>query len=129
MLQYTIDCESDKKLEGKCAEVLSTKTKDVLKSEEFPKISSKCLEFLLVQDSLSAPEVEVFNSVCPSVITFDKEKKIKFQIHKFYLNTEISKSLILLSIYFSGNKQILSVFSGNEGGSGTYSGERKNNEW
>ena len=69
MLQYTIDCESDKKLVDKCAEVISTKTKDVLKSEEFPKISSKCLEFLLNQDSLNASEVEVFNAVCQFVIS------------------------------------------------------------
>ena len=96
VLQYTIDCETDKKLKDKCAEFLSTKTKDVLKSEEFPKISAKCLEFLLVQDSLTAPEVEIFNAVCQFVITFiGKEKRIQIQIRKFYTNTEI-----LISIYY-----------------------------
>ena len=64
VLQYTIDYEADEKLEDKCAEIICTKTKDVLKSEEFPKISEKCLVFLLEQDSLAAPEVDLFNAVC-----------------------------------------------------------------
>ena len=63
MLQYTIDCEANSKLKAKCAEVISTKTKEVLESDAFLKISSKCLEFLLVQESLSASEAELFNSV------------------------------------------------------------------
>ena len=63
VLQYTINCESDKKLKEKCAEIISAKTKDVLESDEFPKVSSKCLEFLLEQDSLTASEVELFNAV------------------------------------------------------------------
>ena len=101
VLQYTIDCESDEKLKDKCAEVLSTKTKDVLKSEEFPKISLKCLEFLLNQDSLSASEVELFNAVCHFASHLMKKKipnsEILFEKWK-YLN--------LLSISFSVNKQI-----------------------
>ena len=68
MLQYTIDCESDKKLKDKCSEVICAKTKNVLKSDEFLKISSKCLEFLLDQESLAAPEAEVFNAVCQFLI-------------------------------------------------------------
>ena len=64
VLQYTMDCEADIKLTTKCAEVISAKTKEVLKSEEFLKISSKCLEFLLEQNSLAASEAELFNSVC-----------------------------------------------------------------
>ena len=75
VLQYTIDCESNKKLKDRCAEVISTKTKDVLKSDEFLKISLKCLEFLLVQESLTAPEVELFNSVRQFVILFTEEGK------------------------------------------------------
>ena len=64
MLQYTIDCEADSKLKAKCDEIICAKTKDVLKSDEFPKISSKCLAFLLDQNSLNASEAELFISVC-----------------------------------------------------------------
>ena len=63
MLQYTFDCEADRKLKEKCTEIISAKTKDVLKSDEFLKISHKCLEFLLGQNSLSAPEADLFNAV------------------------------------------------------------------
>ena len=64
VLQYTIDCEADRKLKEKCAKIICAKTKDVLKSDEFLKISHKCLSFLLEQNSLSASEAELFNAVC-----------------------------------------------------------------
>ena len=63
VLQYTIDCETDKKLKEKCVEIISAKTKEVLKNEEFLKVSLKCLTFLLEQNSLSATEAELFNAV------------------------------------------------------------------
>ena len=92
VLQYTIDCETDKKLKDKCAEIICAKTKDVLKSDEFLKISSKCLEFLLDQDSLSAPEVELFNSVCPLDFLITKKKWKK----NFYPNIPNLKILNLI---------------------------------
>ena len=86
VLQYTIDCEADNKLlKAKCAEVISTKTKEVLKSDEFLKISRKCLEFLLEQNSLSAPEVELFNAVCTLDFLITKKKWKK----NFYQNIPI----------------------------------------
>ena len=75
VLQHTIDCEADKKLKDKCAETICTETKDVLKSDGFLKISSKCLEFVLAQNSLCASEAELFNAVC-SLDLLIKEKNI-----------------------------------------------------
>ena len=65
-LQYTIDCEANSKLKEKCVEIISTKTKGLLKSDEFLKISSQCLMFLLDQDGLSVSEAELFNAVSSS---------------------------------------------------------------
>ena len=44
-------------------EIISTKKKGLLKSDEFLKISSQCLMFLLDQDALSVSEAELFNAV------------------------------------------------------------------
>ena len=84
VLQYTIDCESDKKLTEKCSKIICAKTKDVLKSDGFLKISHKCLMFLLDQNSLSASETELFNAVT--------------LIHQFYEKMRKSLKVILNSL-------------------------------
>ena len=95
ILQYTIDCEADIKLKEKCAEVISTKTKDVLKSEEFLKISSKCLMFLLDQDSLNVSEAELFNAVSSSslLLLIAKKLQIKYINYKLQISTDKNNSL------------------------------------
>ena len=95
VLQYTIDCEADTKLKEKCVEIICTKTKDVLKSEEFLKISSKCLMFLLDQDSLNVSEAELFNAVSSSslLLLIAKKLQIKYINYKLQISTDKNNSL------------------------------------
>ena len=78
VLQFCIDCETDKRLMEGCKEILRTKTRDVLKGESFSKISHKCLIFLLEDDSLDVAEIHLFRAV--SFPLYDKLKRCNFAL-------------------------------------------------
>ena len=63
ILQFCLDCEVDRRLMESCKIFLGTKTSDVIAAKSFPKISHKCLTFLLNQDFLDVAEIRLFKAV------------------------------------------------------------------
>ena len=64
ILQFCIDCETDKRLIEACKQILRTQTRDVLNTESFREINHKCLTFLLEDDKLNIQEICLFMAVC-----------------------------------------------------------------
>ena len=69
VLQFCIDCDTDKRLMTECKKFIQNKTEVVIKAESFTKISSKCLSLLMEQNSLNITEVRLFEAVCFSLFS------------------------------------------------------------
>lgn len=63
ILQFCLDCEVDKRLMNGCIDFIRTNTEEVLGAEQFPKISHKCLSFVLKDDRLNVAEILLFHAV------------------------------------------------------------------
>lgn len=68
VIQFCVNCATDKQLMDECKEFIRTKTEAVLKADSFTEISRACLTLLLRQNSLNVAECALFEAVCFSFL-------------------------------------------------------------